>query len=306
MRARTHIESSDINFATDNVLFVEGTQESLDVIVLTALLNGIVKVSPIGNSSTLKQSAKAFANSNPNYYFIVDRDYSTVAQVDENWRNFENDASENFLMWRKKEIENYFLDPSFLRRSQYYNGENDDNQLKQKIVCESKKYLFLTAANLSIVEIRQEFHDWVSVYDNSALNDFNEYNIGLTNLLNNLDFSSFSEKVATTFDTQKLQIKALYEKYVRELTGLTDSNGNYLLSWGHGTWLDRISGKEVLQSVLQTNIFRIPNGTQQSEKTNAIIQDLIISERTQLPEDFIKLKELLKKKVLEKEERIRS
>ena len=54
----------------------------------------------------------------PTYYFLIDRDHHDIDFINRSWYNFPDPNTHNLLIWRKREIENYFLEPNWLNMIQ--------------------------------------------------------------------------------------------------------------------------------------------------------------------------------------------
>jgi hypothetical protein len=103
-------------------VFVEGSNdEEIDPIVIKELLriNGLtqVQVLVMGGCDNVRSAAQALFHEHPSYYFLIDRDDQDAQTVENYWLNFPDPATHNLLIWRKRELENYFIDPSYLQNS---------------------------------------------------------------------------------------------------------------------------------------------------------------------------------------------
>lgn len=117
---KTNIRPEEVRHKSQHVLFVEGSDiDSVDPTVLSELFNNILTVKPLGASFHIKSAAEALYTHHPTYYFLIDRDHHDEKIVDEYWSTFPDPEKCNLLIWRRREIENYFLDPEYLGRSEY-------------------------------------------------------------------------------------------------------------------------------------------------------------------------------------------
>jgi hypothetical protein len=48
------------------------------------------------------------------YYFLIDRDHHNDEEIEQYWEKFPDESTDNPLIWRRREIENYFLIPEYL------------------------------------------------------------------------------------------------------------------------------------------------------------------------------------------------
>ena len=117
---RTPVGPEEVRFAAGHVLFVEGRgDDAIDPTVLRVLLGNQLRIEPLGASFSVTSVAEALHQFHPNYYFLVDRDHHDCDFVEQCWSNFPDAGTRNLLVWRRREIENYFLDPDYLARSKY-------------------------------------------------------------------------------------------------------------------------------------------------------------------------------------------
>ena len=115
MLARTRIRSEDVRLQGQHILFVEGSdKESVDPKVLNELFSRRVRIEPLGPSFSVGSVAEALQPNHPTYYFLIDRDHYDGSFIDKCWNNFSDPDTNNLLIWRRREIENYFLDPKYL------------------------------------------------------------------------------------------------------------------------------------------------------------------------------------------------
>jgi len=125
MKTRPAPSQEDITFQT--TLFVEGVYKnltsaeddeilSLDPLVLNKLFSRDsatknVQVQAVGSCESVKGVAKAFHEIKKQWFFIIDRDYNDIDEL--TWEQFEQGHT-NLLIWHKRHLENYFIDPDFL------------------------------------------------------------------------------------------------------------------------------------------------------------------------------------------------
>ncbi len=165
----------------EHVLFVEGKGvNALDPKVLEALFGprSSLRIEPLGASFSVKSVAEALHPHHPKYYFLIDRDHHDNDFINRCWNNFPNPDTYNLLIWRRREIENYFLESDYLIQSQYCRVEKDD--LEQQILQFANKRLFLDAANHVIISIREELkRNWIETFSNP--DEFSSKKIALEN-----------------------------------------------------------------------------------------------------------------------------
>lgn len=289
MQIEKNIFPSQINFGSDHILFVEGKEDSIDSEVLSNILP--IKVQALGPSYNIMSVAQAFANVQPIYYFIIDRDHHSAEVVEDYWSKFPNTDTPNILIWRKKEIENYFLDSSFLSKSSYFVTDKTEDDLQKIILKQANRYLYMAAVNYTIISIREELKsNWIEIFKN--VDEFKTEAEALEKLLTIRNFSEFQQKVSDKLKDE--QIQSIFASYITLATG-----GEETLKWGKGKWLDLLPGKNILHSVLGTALFVVKNRNGISltgrEKEQEIIKDLL-TKTEHLPSDFIQLATLLKKR----------
>src|SRR5258708_1342598 len=111
MKVRNAPQASSVRQMSQIFLFVEGTnQSSIDKRVIEKIVPDYIRVEGIGSCYNFKGAAYAFHKFHREYCFIVDRDYRDSGYVSGLWRNFSNIDKPGLLIWKKREIENYFLD----------------------------------------------------------------------------------------------------------------------------------------------------------------------------------------------------
>ncbi|MGL6195065.1 MAG: hypothetical protein ACRC2T_09625, partial [Thermoguttaceae bacterium] len=75
-RIHTGIQSSDIKNKAQHVLFVEGTDKSIDIKTLKLLFENKITIEPLGSCNSLSNVAESLYKFHPYYYFIIDRDHN--------------------------------------------------------------------------------------------------------------------------------------------------------------------------------------------------------------------------------------
>jgi len=84
----------------------------------------MIRIRPLGPSYSVKSVAEALHPFHPTYYFLIDRDYHHNDDfVGRCWDNFPDPATHNLLVWRYREIENYFLEPDYLAYSDFLDSQ---------------------------------------------------------------------------------------------------------------------------------------------------------------------------------------
>lgn len=282
--------SASVNNGSTRVLFVEGTAHSIDVEVVSALLKEVdITVRPLKSSLSLRTCADAFSPLEPGYFFLIDRDYHCEESVNESWDNFKKGHS-NLLIWRKKEIENYFLNPAFLLQSKFINTNASEDALKEVIIKEANKRIFQLAANQTIIQIREELRKkWIKCFDN--LQGFDSEENAIKRLLEREEFSNQEKKSSKYLNSE--QVKSIFKNILEGLTG-----GEIPLKWNCGRWLDFIQAKPILNQLICNGSFfvnRISGMSEELDEKNKeiVILTNLVQTSKKLPDDFVELKKVM-------------
>lgn len=283
----------------EHVLFVEGSSdESFDPIVLKELFNkisdegnGILKIKPLGSSLSITSVAKALHIHHPKYYFLIDRDhYHDDTKIEECWANFPNPEKHNQLIWKRKEIENYFLDADYLMNSKYYNNNFSKEDLQEEIQKKSKERLFLDVVNYVIVAIREESKQkWIEIFKNP--NDFPNEEKALEKLKSTKPLIERHEVIKNL-----VSLETINKKFTTYLNLMRDNQSE--LSYGKGEWLNMIQGKIIFKHIINSKFFKIPANSGKN-KLNVVVKDLLSKDDKILPEDFKTLRDLISKRINE-------
>ena len=278
---RKGIRAEEVRFQGQHVLFVEGKdEESVDSKVLNELFDNGIKIEPLGPSFSVKSVAEALSSSHPTYYFLIDRDHYDDDFVDRCWNNFPDLKTHNLLVWRRREIENYFLEPTYLLHSQFCQASQ--GELEEKVLECANERLFLDAANHVVISIREELkRNWIEKFSNPA--DFSTKEKALQRLINANQFGQYRLNVGQKVSADEVERR--FHECVELMTG-----GQSTLAFGTGEWLCMVQGKRVLAQVIHSSCFsvRAMDGTvlQGREKINEIVKDLLQKDTSVQPTDF--------------------
>lgn len=285
---RPILDPSEISLGRSKILFVEGNQGSIDLTVLEKLVD--ITVKPIGCSSGISSASRAFRGVAPGYYFLIDRDGIGDALVEKSWDLFRK-GDGNLLIWRKKEIENYFLDPDFLVHSRYAD-KSKKLAMMDDVLNYARRSLYLTAVRNVIITIREELKaDWIKAP--SSTEDFPDEKSALGKLLSMPEFQSKATNTGKAVASHRL--KQLFNEYLDLLRGDASE-----LEWNVGEWISHIPGKKILHSLIHNNrYFKVlgkdGNPIEGKEKSVIVLNDLI-SMDAHLPRDFKELRDLIKER----------
>lgn len=284
----------EVRFGARHVLYVEGKDENaLDPKVLSELLDSRLQIKALGPSFSVKSVAQALYPHHPTYYFLIDRDHHDIDFINRSWCNFPDPKTHNLLIWRKREIENYFLEPSYLVQSEFLRVQVKQSDLEQKILQSANKRLFLDIANHVIISIREDLKtNWIEKFSNP--DDFSSKEIALKKLKHNCRFPQHRTNVGKKISVREIERR--FSKHLRVMTGGRDQP-----VFGVGDWLNMVQGKQVFAEIAQSSFFRVEaaDGTvlQGHQKINEIVKELLRKPDNVQPTDFVELKQLITKRI---------
>lgn len=282
------IRAEEVKLQSQHVLFVEGKdRNSVDPKVLDELFDRSIRIEPLGPSYSVRSVAQALFSYHPTYYFLIDRDHHDNDFIDQCWGNFPDPKTQNLLVWRRREIENYFLEPDYLFQSKYCRVSED--QLERKVLQCANERLFLDAANYVVTSIREELkRTWIQKFSNPA--EFSCRETALQRLKSANEFDQHRTNVAQKVSTDEVE-RRLHE-CLQIMTGGQDQ-----LAFGVGEWVHMVQGKQVLAQVINSNCFQVQatDGTSVAgrEKINEVVKDLLKKDSSIQPADFVALKQLI-------------
>ena len=288
IQIRRGIRPEEVRADGEHVLFVEGKEDgSLDQAVLRALLGNKLRIAAMGGSFHVRSAAQALARHHPKYYFLIDRDHSDDDVVQRSWERFPNADSDNLLVWNRREIENYFLDPPFLVESEFC--RTTEKELTNTLESAAQERLFFDVANSVISSIREEQKsNWIKHYNN--LTDFSTKDAALRRLTSDEAFRSRSIAVADMVSEDQLTER--FENNLKSMTG-----GREQLAYGTGRWIEMIKGKPVLNQLLNSGGFTVQDARGQKlrgdEMKLEIVKELAVKEVDSRPSDLVKLKQMI-------------
>lgn len=295
MKVNVGGEAERVLQSAQHRVFVEGSQdEEIDPVVIRELLrnNGLsqIDVRPMGGCDHVRSAAQALIHDHPSYYFLVDRDDQDHDTVEQSWSNFPNPDTHNMVIWRKRELENYFIAPDYIERSSFL--KLPIANIRQRILDECNRRIFLDAANLTLSAlkrgIRKQFPS-----DFSDPTQFQTEADGARQLETSPGLEDQRRLAAGLFE--KDAVNGIYSGFVREL-----SDRRLPLEYGSGTWLERMSGKEIFHSIAGL-CFRVPAADGRillgKVQNNEIAKELLALPLDQQPDDFQHLFRLLEARV---------
>ncbi len=281
--------ADDVRFGAGHILFVEGdTAVSFDPAVLSEFLPSQLLVEPLGPSFHVQSAAQALHKHHPYYYFLIDRDHHSDDEVEQSWKNFPDPNTSNLLIWRRREIENYFLIPNYLLQSNWLKANCTEEKLRNTIQKECQARLFLDIANQVIVSIREDFKEkWIEIFTDVA--KFKSKENALVQLDQITEFDTFKKRVSGK--TSQKSLKKAFHDLLNEFTG-----GDETVQFEKGTWLKRIRGKKVLNAVVNQCCKVMDSDDNEitgKEKVKEVVKDLLRQDINRQPDDFQKLYQLI-------------
>jgi len=295
MKTKIGGDASIVLQSAKHTVFVEGSKdEEIDPVVIRELLriNDLVQidVKPMGHCDNVRSAAQALIHHHPSYYFLIDRDDQEDDEAERSWSDFPNPDTHNVIIWRKRELENYFIDPDYLVRSPHL--RIDEVELRRRILKECNRRLFLDAANLALLALnRQVRKPFASHFGNP--NEFRTQRDGAKRLE---ELSALLEKATSVVETLSKDAVAMsYSTFVDDLSG-----GVFPLEYGTGSWLDRMSGKEVFRCIAGPCfqvVARDGRTLQGKEQSKEIAKGLLGLTVDRQPADFRQLIEMLRVRV---------
>lgn len=291
VRARTGPRPEEVLQAARHVLFVEGEgDEPLDSTVLRTLLRDRVNVAQLGPSYHVASAAEALHAYHPAYYFLIDRDHHDDDLVQRLWDEFPNPDTANLLIWPRRELENYFIDPVYISESQWLNVTADE--LRATVLRECQSRVYIDTANSVIVSVRETLkQNWVKLFTRKT--DFRSRKGALHQLRSLPNFKTRVSEVARLLRGSNLE--SLFDRRLNEITG-----GRLKLEFGRGRWLEMLRGKEILPTVV-SRCFQVlargGNALQGRDAQREFMKDLARLPIEEQPEDFRRLAELIQQRV---------
>lgn len=295
-KAKTSAYPGSVRQRASHSLFVEGGSDSaFDVQVIQALLDaaGIdIEVRPLGHAHTMRCAAEALHKVHPDYYFLVDRDHLEDRLVEKCWSRFPDPRESNLLVWRRRELENYFMIPDYLSKSSHRKKGVKEVDLQEAILSSCQRRLYLDAANLTIISVREVLkRRWLDEF--SGKECFETEAAALDALKQRPELAEFGKKAGSLLAGGSLE-RRLHE-IVTELT-----DGNERLEYGCGRWLELVEGKPIFHLVVN-RFFEVRDNkgrfVQGDEKMAQVAKGLVRLPLSEQPDDFQQLERLIRKNV---------
>ena len=284
----------DVLQNSKHVLFVEGkNDESFDPVVLSEFLPAEINVKALEAASSIRNVAYALHHYHPSYYFLIDRDFHfSDLDVENHWKKFPSKETYNLLIWKRKEIENYFLDPQYLANSEYCKVPSE--VLEKKILQLAEKRLNIDAANHVIISVREKIKK-------SGINKLPHKDCFLDRestrqgLLEELGkYIPLNDKLIK----DDLSVDKITERFYETLKSMKDGPK---LRFSKGDWLQKIEGSKILTNIVNSSYFKVlsleKKFLQGKEKRKEVIRKLLKNNTLLQPEDFNALQNLINNKI---------
>lgn len=291
MKATTGVAASQVGQGAQHCLYVEGKHaDGLDPQVLGALTGPLgLRVEPLGPSHEVRAVARALQQSHAHYYFVVDRDHHTHQEVEASWRNFLDPAQRNLLIWRRRELENYFIEPQWMARSRFLRPGWTPERLAVRIQQLAAKRIYLDCANLVIARVREDQKaSWVRLFHAQDLPQLDSADAAREKLCELPAWTKRQVRLGEVMGTQQLAIA--FDEQLAELLG-----GAAHPQYGCGNWLHMVAGKELFETIAN-EAFQVVKGNRDSlqgkEARNLLARERV-NDATHRPSDFDELAELL-------------
>ncbi len=297
MRLQRGVNATQVNQNAQHKLFVEGKDnQEIDPIIIKELLDNndltAVGVSTMGGCDNVRSAAQALIREYPSYYFLIDRDDQDPETVERSWQRFPNRDDYNMLIWHKRELENYFIDPDYIQKSSFLKSTTD---IRKHILDECNRWIFLDAANLTLYSISRELRKTLPISHFRNRDEFRDQNAGILKL-ESLSIRMNDRKISIINILEQDTVKQIYLNFIQELSG-----GIIPLQYGSGSWLERMSGKEIFRAI-SNQCFEVRdlegNLVKGKEQNKIIARELVKLPLEQQPSDFQQLISLLQNKIV--------
>lgn len=301
MRAITPGDPRDVLQDAKYVLFVEGDLgiDNFDREVLNALLDGMVEVKTLGASIEMEKAAKVLFDQHKSYFFVIDRDHRAERYVEGTWANFPDPSKHNLLIWRRKELESYFLEPQLLLQSEYIKPGTTADEIAAWITQQAQERLCCDVANLVMSEL---LHEVKGVKHSRFKPNQLPASTSLEGLQAAIQGAPFFSAVRELVDDARLsaRLPVLLRERWDDLTGGADA-----LRWGVGTWRDRMSLKPVLSTTLDkftvvhnTRGELVPGKRANVQVCKALVRQSLEMAPHLLPDDLTVLRDMVSQRVV--------
>lgn len=286
------VPAQEVLQGAGHVLFVEGEPDGFDVTVLRELLPGKVRVEPLGSCYSVRSVATSLHKTHRTYWFLIDRDDWDDESVERSWKNFPDPNADNLLIWRRRELESYFLEPDWVVHSRYLRDSCTANELAEWLEKEAGRTIWLDAANRVIEQSRRVvkgFECELLQYKDVIGCDRDEVGEHLAAWRGRIDLAGVAAREA-----EPTTVLSAFHRECEYLTG-----GRWPLELGTGLWRDRIRAKEHFRNMVN-QWFVVPDQARGGsarltgrKAERAVAVDLPKNHQNTMPLDLRELRQLL-------------
>ncbi|HNH48624.1 MAG TPA: hypothetical protein PKY30_16405 [Myxococcota bacterium] len=289
MKAQTGTSADAVNQSAQHILYVEGTADGIDVSVLKELVGPRLLVRPLGSCFSLRSVSAALHPHHPEWWFIIDRDHWNDEEVDKSWRNFPNPAEQNLLIWRRKELENYFLEPHWLSGTGWLKPGRTESDLQAWLCKKATAQLTVGAANRVLLTKREAVKGAkIPLFEPSDFSTCRTPADGAGILCNADQIRQLQDAGGVGLDAATLRRE--FEEEVLLLSG-----GEAQLAWNVGRWRELLPGKELFRDMVREflNVRDLTGALQGQRAYRALGRTLLRDHPEAMPQDFRDLKQIL-------------
>lgn len=290
MEVRRGGNPEGVNQALRHTLWVEGNADGFDEQVLRALFTHhgpTLQIRSLGPCWKITAAAEALSHGHPDYYFLIDRDHQAEDEVNRSWELFPDPAHTNLLIWTRRELESYFIDPDLLARSSYLKKSAD---LTRVLVNEARRHLWRDALNHVLVTTRHALYKTGIEQTDVPVED-------RTHAIQAIREARWRRDVAALAD-ENCREETLIQRLDRRVDELTGGSGTIQL--GFGSWMRQMGAKAIFKELIN-KCFALRGASgrpvQGRELEIAVARELVSLDRSTLPEDFTRLIDVLTRRV---------
>ena len=280
---KNHIQTTqDLERVFTHRLLVEG---EFDKIFMTALLEKKIVCDVMGSRNVLTKAAQALHRIAPHLFFLIDRDHHTDEYVAGNWAKFPDPDEANLLIWRRKELENYLIEPSFFCCAQGITAS--DAEVTKHLVELAQSRVYYEAARLTLSQFRSQL-------DKETMNETANFTNSLKQHSNQAKSVEYLNGFIENHGTKQVlmnhspdEVTKIYQSWLDQLIG-----DNSCVTYGAGEWLNLMQGKPLFELLFKE--FYNSKAVNPNDRYREFSRDLLQSAGL-IPHDLIKVKQMILK-----------
>ncbi len=249
-----------------------------------------LEIKPLGGAQNLIRAAEALKRVNPDNFFIIDRDYVCDDEVEKSWLEFESGES-NILLWRRKEIENYFLDTELLSKLDYCKKTSKES-IDQLIKSHVKKWKFITIGNYVLQEHNERIRSKACAKNMSLPVDqsIKKADALASRIAGEWQDVALDELMKEL--TSKEKIMCLVEQYSNEIFESAKKD-----KIGEDQWRKAVKGKEIVVEILGEKHFGFPQKSKNQNIKSIMFEVIDNIKKEKLAHDFNQLSDIMEKRL---------